>query len=156
MTKDKADEEFRIALQILRIVRGWTQGDLAKACGLRAATISDYERGKMFPGQRTMQRFLAAEGFSLAALEDAQTFVRRLRGESLSGIEDLGAEVWQALGDPALRREIEEVSLEAGRVVSRIVRLLMIVLQRETAARPERDSTVKDKSERAEQEEKAA
>jgi transcriptional regulator with XRE-family HTH domain len=154
MTKDKADEEFRIALQILRIVRGWTQEDLAKACGLRRGTISDYERGKMSPGQRTMQRFLAAEGFSLTALEDAQTFVRRLRGESLGGIEDLGAEVWQALGDPALRREIEEVSLEAGRVVCRIVRLLMIVLQRETAARPERDSTAK--SERAEQEEKAA
>jgi hypothetical protein len=73
---------------------------------------------------------------------------------ALGGIEDLGAEVWQALGEPALRQEIEEVSLEAGRVVCRIVRLLMIVLQRETAARPERDSTAK--SERAEPEEKAA
>jgi transcriptional regulator with XRE-family HTH domain len=53
-------------LAILRIVRGWTQDELARRAGLRSATLSDYERGKMVPGFLALQRLLDAMGYRLA------------------------------------------------------------------------------------------
>jgi len=156
MTKAKEDEDFPTALQILRITRGWTQEDLAKAAELRAGTISDYERGKMAPGQKSLLKLLTALGYSLASLEDALSFVRRGRGESLGRLEQLGAEVWQAVADPDLAREIEEVAFETGRSVFRVVRLLAILLHRDTGTSAERQARPSDKGEGVEREEEAA
>jgi helix-turn-helix protein len=41
------DVDWPICLTILRIIRRWSEEDLAEACGLRRGTVSDYERGKM-------------------------------------------------------------------------------------------------------------
>src|SRR6185295_15273278 len=69
------------ALVLLRTVAGWTQEDLARASGIRGSSISDYERGKMVPGLKTLRKLLNAEGFPLAALEQALTFIEMLLAE---------------------------------------------------------------------------
>ena len=115
--------ELGTVLAVLRIVRGWNQEELAQASGLRSGTISDYERGKMVPGLNTLQRLLGAMGYPLAALDQARAFVDSLRTARLP------AEAPGITGGPAaLRREVEQVSAEAGRVVSRLTRLMFVLM----------------------------
>ncbi|MBW8875687.1 MAG: helix-turn-helix transcriptional regulator [Acidobacteria bacterium] len=116
--------ELGTVLAVLRIVRGWNQEELAQASGLRSGTISDYERGKMVPGLNTLQRLLGAMGYPLAALDQARAFVDCLRTERLPAAEAPGV----TGGPAALRREVEQVSAEAGRVVSRLTRLMFAVM----------------------------
>jgi transcriptional regulator with XRE-family HTH domain len=109
--------DLATALAILRIVCSWSQQELADASGLRAGTISDYERGKMVPGLVAVGKLLSAEGFTWAELQKAQEFVQTLRLEKLGG--SLAAE-------PADRNwEIEKVAAAAGTVLSQIVRLML-------------------------------
>jgi len=110
-------------LAILRIVRGWNQEELAQASGLRSGTISDYERGKMVPGLNALQRLLGAMGYPLAALDQTRAFVNLVQAGDLPPASLEGA------GRPAdLRREVEQASAEAGRVVSRLTRLMFAVM----------------------------
>ncbi|HEV8580236.1 MAG TPA: helix-turn-helix transcriptional regulator [Thermoanaerobaculia bacterium] len=122
------------ALAILRLVRGWSQENLAKVCGLRSGTISDYERGKLVPGLTTAKKILAAEGYSWAAVELAQDFILKVRAESFESSSSAG----QAGAAPsAPQREIQDVATMAGSVVSRIVRLML-------AAPPSRDPSSRE------------
>jgi transcriptional regulator with XRE-family HTH domain len=108
------------ALTILRIVRGWNQVELAKACGIRAGTISDYETGKMVPGFTTAKKMLSAQGYSWEALDMALNCMLRLRAGSQESSSSTGKN-----GDKqSLQSEIEDIAANAGSVVSRIVRLL--------------------------------
>jgi transcriptional regulator with XRE-family HTH domain len=105
------------ALAVLRIVCGWSQQQLAEASGLRAGTISDYERGKIVPGLTTMSQLLSAEGFDWRDLQKAQEFIRTLRLEKLEGS--------LAVEPPDRDWEIEKVAAAAGTVMSQIVRLML-------------------------------
>ncbi len=112
------------ALAVLRIIRGWNQEELSRISGIRSGTISDYERGKMVPGLKTLQRLLEALDYPLSAVGQTQAFVEYLRGTGVS---------MQPLEGPPgtpldLRREVEQVSVDAGRVVSRITRLMFAVM----------------------------
>jgi transcriptional regulator with XRE-family HTH domain len=120
--------ELGVALTVLRIVRGWSQEELAKASGVRSGSISDYERGRMVPGLKTLQRLVGAMGYPLAALDRTQSFVDAIRAESQLSVAtgEIGGG-GNALENPpsrALRREVEQVSTEAGRIVTRMTRLL--------------------------------
>ena len=121
------DAELGTLLAVLRIVRGWNQEELARASGLRSGTISDYERGKMVPGLNTLQRLLGAMGYPLSALDQSRVFVDALR--SGCPVEELGE---HPQGPAALRREVEQVSAEAGRVVSRLTRLMFVLISSPT------------------------
>src|SRR5258708_7471812 len=111
------------ALAVLRIVRGLNQEELSRISGIRSGTISDYERGKMVPGFKTLQRLLTALDFPLSALGQTQALIESLRGtgpmEPLEGPPGIPID---------LRREVEQVSVEAGRVVSRITRLMFMLM----------------------------
>ena len=117
------------ALAVLRIVRGLNQEELSRLSGIRSGTISDYERGKMVPGFKTLQRLLAALDFPLSAAGQTQAFIESLRGT--------GAPMEPLEGPPGipvdLRREVEQVSVEAGRVVSRITRLVFMFISSPTS-----------------------
>jgi transcriptional regulator with XRE-family HTH domain len=56
------DNDLGTVLTVLRVIRGLNQEELAQRSGLRAGTISDYERGKMVPGFNTAQRLLENDG----------------------------------------------------------------------------------------------
>ena len=133
-----AETELGLALTLLRIVREWNQDELANASGVRSSSISDYERGKMVPGLKILQRLLGAMGYPLWAIEHSQNFVDAVRAESLVA-QPSNAWRSEAMGEEdldsarprsfvALRREIEQLSADAGRLVFRLLRLLFVVL----------------------------
>src|SRR6185369_15382059 len=41
--------DFSVALSILRISRGWSQDQAARAAGVTNSALSEYERGKKMP-----------------------------------------------------------------------------------------------------------
>lgn len=129
--------ELSTALAVLRVVRGWTQEDLADASGVRASSLSDYERGRKTPEFKTLQRMIGAMGYPLSAVDLAQSFVYSLRagsGETKRRPTPSSLDtVFES--SEAFRWEIEEASAEAGRVVSRLARLMLVLL-----SRPELDS----------------
>ena len=79
-------------LAVLRIVRGWSQLELARAAGMRSGTISEYERGKRTLPLRTLEHLAAVMGYPAATIERARAFIQEARavgaavqpGESLS------------------------------------------------------------------------
>jgi transcriptional regulator with XRE-family HTH domain len=62
------DSEMSTVLAVLRLIRGWSQGELSRAAGIRASSISDYERGKKVPSQRTLERLMTAMGYPASFL----------------------------------------------------------------------------------------
>jgi transcriptional regulator with XRE-family HTH domain len=72
------------AIAILRMVRGRDQAALARATGVQASSISDYERGKVRPSARTLERLLSGLRLPASALGAALGFVRSLQREEES------------------------------------------------------------------------
>ena len=139
-----AHAELSLALTILRVVRGWNQDDLARAAGVRNSAISDYERGKKLPELNTLQRLVDAMGYPLSALDRAQHFIATLRSDSaLAALGPLPLDGVRAASpraeaeeddlpesdrEAALRWEMEQASAEAGRAISRVTRLFLLLL----------------------------
>jgi transcriptional regulator with XRE-family HTH domain len=109
-------------LALLREIRGLDQKELAKASGLTAGTISDFERGKMVPGLNSVEKLLTAMSYDFAAVDKTQEFVNLIRSQQ----QDVPAAV--PLSPSAREREIAEVTAAAGRVVARLVKLFFNVL----------------------------
>jgi transcriptional regulator with XRE-family HTH domain len=145
-----ATTELSIAIAVLRAIRGWNQHDLAKAAGIHGSAVSDYERGKTVPELRTLQRLVSAMGFPLSALDQTRSFVEALSTQrtlteavvSTSVVRDLGTgepvfSRSQLADNPAaLRWELEQVSVEAGRVFSRMSRVMFALMDRAVRAEP--------------------
>jgi transcriptional regulator with XRE-family HTH domain len=137
-----AEGELSVALTILRVVRGWTQNDLSKASQVPNSSISDYERGKKVPTLKTLDRLTAAMGFSILSLQRTQRFIAAVRSESLlSDLQEQSAAspgfepaaeppVFGSASPAALQWEVDELSAEAGRVVSRLTRTLLVLMSR--------------------------
>ena len=138
-----AEGELNVALAILRVVRGWTQDDLAKASGTPNSSISDYERGKKAPSLKTLERLTSAMGFSILSLQRARRFIEAVRADSL--LTDLAGEEWPDEGESlepeavpaegaafpvALQWEVDQLSAEAGRVVTRLTRTMLVLMSR--------------------------
>ena len=45
-----------VAFAVLRTIRGWSQAELSAASGVRAGSLSDYERGRMTPSFKVVNR----------------------------------------------------------------------------------------------------
>ena len=86
--------ELNVALTILRVVRGWTQDDVARASGIPSSSVSDYERGKKVPSLKTLERLTGAMGFNLLSVQRTQRFIQAVRSETL--MSDLTGEEWPA------------------------------------------------------------
>jgi transcriptional regulator with XRE-family HTH domain len=68
--------EVARSLASLRVTRGWSQGDLARAAATHKSAISEYERAKKMPEMTTIARLLAALGYTIEDLRAALAFVR--------------------------------------------------------------------------------
>jgi transcriptional regulator with XRE-family HTH domain len=139
-----AEGELSVALTILRVVRGWTQHDVSKASGIPDSSISDYERGKKVPSLKTLERLTAAMGFSILSLQRTKRFIAAVRSESL--LTDLQMEeqltespgfepatepaVFGSASPAALQWEVDQIATEAGRVVSRLTRTMLVLMSR--------------------------
>ncbi len=116
----RASTELGVALNILRIIRGMTQDELAEASGLRSASISNYERGVNVPELSTLRRILAAMNYPLSAIDLTEDFVRRMRSGDIEGAERTPKD--------ASADEVAAVSLEIGKVATRLARTFLMLL----------------------------
>jgi transcriptional regulator with XRE-family HTH domain len=77
-----------VAVRRLRKERGWSQGDLAKKCGLKVTTLSQIERGqKPNPTLDTLER--VAEVFEVS-IEDLRLDEREPLPQALKRVIDSG------------------------------------------------------------------
>src|SRR4051812_45561738 len=115
-----------VALAVLRIIRGWSQGELAAASGVRPGSLSDYERGKMNPSFKVVSRLIAAMGFPLSMLDRTIDFVQSGRAYLEGAVPSRPIE------------RIEEISADAARIAGSFTRSFLTWLHRETEALEER------------------
>ncbi len=134
-----ADEELGLALAVLRLIRGWSQEELSKASGIRSGSISDYERNRMVPGLKTLQRLMNAMDYPLSLLSQTQRFIESLRSEAMLSGEAKGKFPGpEMIASPQLlQREVEQVSAEAGRVVTRLTHLMLALVSQSPRDNPE-------------------
>lgn len=129
-------EDVGTVIHVLRVIQDLSQGQLAEAAGVRNSSISNYERGKAVPKLETLQKLAQGLGLELSALEETQHFIRRMRAQrgaggvgfrhrSGSGSLLREGEGGAALDPDALVAEVEQLSGEAGRFASRLVRVLL-------------------------------
>lgn len=140
--------ELSVALTVLRVVRGWNQDDLAKASGVGNSAVSDYERGRKVPELKTLERLVSAMGYPLSAIDQARMFIESLRSGSALFDPTLmrrpapsgstgGEQAIPQGGPAALQWEVEQVSVEMGRAVSRLTRVMFALMGHSNGA-PER------------------
>jgi len=138
-------EELGRALAVLRVANGLNQDEVAQASGVPSSTISDYERGKVVPGLRTLQKLLSSQGLSLAAIQEAQGLIECVRRERLGASQQRSGgtgehETLGLAGAPlALRREIERIAGTTGKSLAQLIRLTLLLL----CANPDAASTAR-------------
>jgi transcriptional regulator with XRE-family HTH domain len=114
-----------LALTILRVIRRFSQEELAEAAGLRPGTISDYERGKREPSAATVRRLAAVMGHPAALTERTLAFA--------AGVEEaLDEAAASPEGDGDLPRRL---AAEAGRTMETFVCAALSRLAAEEARR---------------------
>lgn len=74
------DTLLATALRVLRESRSVSQKELAEQSGIERNTISKYENGWIQPSREKLRLLLDSLQFSYTDLEEAESFVRRLRG----------------------------------------------------------------------------
>lgn len=134
------NDDLAVTLSILRIIRRWSQSELAEAAGVTNSAISDYERGKVDPQTQTLQKLVRALGLPLSALDQTQAFIVMIRaqmnleseeetprspGSAPTGVADLAS----------LSAEIAQVASEGGRFASRLTRLMLELLAAQSEKR---------------------
>lgn len=143
MSSAANDRDVGAILAILRIVRGWSRGELGEAAGVPGSSLSQYERNLKTPELATLQKLLSVMGYPLDAVEEAQRFVHALRlgvlPERDPGAESEDVEAFGSQGKAALRFEMRQASAEFGRAVARLARIGLVLLEapRDASALPE-------------------
>jgi transcriptional regulator with XRE-family HTH domain len=62
-------EDVKTFIAFLRLLRGWTQADLAETLGLTAGAISRYETGDVVPDRETLEEIAMVVGLPLRMLD---------------------------------------------------------------------------------------
>lgn len=109
--------------------RGDCAARRAQAAGVRAASISSYEGGKLVPSHRMVVRLLDALGLPYAALDLVLRLLADLRklAEAEERPDETAGDLMGGGGD-TLKREIEMLAIDAGRVERRAVSLFFQLL----------------------------
>lgn len=136
-----SNDDLAVTLSILRIIRRWSQSELAEAAGVTNSAISDYERGKVDPQTQTLQKLVRALGLPLSSLDQAQAFIQMIRsqmdageaGAAGSGGKEGGPQPFSnasALSpkEREMRAEIAQIASEGGRFASRLTRVMLELL----------------------------
>ena len=125
--------DLAVTLSILRIIRRWSQSELAEAAGVTNSAISYYERGKVDPQTQTLQKIMRALGLPLSALDQAQAFIQLIRAQMEGGSGDAEERLVSNVAavsakERELRMEIAQIASEGGRFASRLTRLMLELL----------------------------
>ena len=125
----QSDIDFGLSLAVLRTGRGWSQADLARASGLPASSISQYEGGKKLPELPSLMRMLSAMEYGFSDLDRARMYVldSRLRRGSAEARPMAAEEPW-GYSDP-LAQQIASLTAEAGVAVSRLLEAISLLVR---------------------------
>ncbi len=122
-------EAARLFMGFLRLLRSWTQEELAKACGLGRRTIGRYESGDITPSGGDLRRFAAAAGLSPLLVAPLLAIFRRVatrpgaggEGGPCSTSDELAAEIASEIAakiagviEPEIQAALAELPFEAG------------------------------------------
>ncbi len=129
------NDDLAVTLSILRIIRRWSQSDLAEAAGVTNSAISDYERGKVDPQTQTLRKLIRALGLPLSALDQTQAFIQVIQAQMSAPGEAEDSPHFS--GAPEIspqererRAEIALIASEGGRFASRLTRMVLELLAR--------------------------
>jgi len=128
-----ANDDLAVTLAILRIIRRWSQSELAEAAGVTNSAISDYERGKVDPQTQTLQKLVRALGLPLSALDQTQAFIQILRAQMSAPAGEKDSPHFSSAPEISpeereLRAEIALIASEGGRFASRLTRMILELL----------------------------
>src|SRR5437763_1575461 len=125
-----SNDDLAVTLSILRIIRRWSQSELAEAAGVTNSAISDYERGKVDPQTQTLQKLVRALGLPLSALDQTQAFIQMIRAQMDCGEDESSEDVTPISSEREreIRAEIAQTASEGGRFASRLTRLMLELL----------------------------
>jgi transcriptional regulator with XRE-family HTH domain len=125
------DPDLGVILTLLRSARGWNQGRLSQASGLRASSISDYERGRKIPELATLLRMLRAMDLPLAAIDLTRSYLAALRGGGGPGslAPELSWSPPSPTGDADLAWEIEQAARQLGDAHARVTRAGLLAIR---------------------------
>lgn len=82
-------EDLRLAVAMLRALRGWSRAELAEAAGVGVRTVSRYESGAQTPSWGTFEQIVAAVGVPLLLVDGLLGWISMARA-ALSGRSDPG------------------------------------------------------------------
>lgn len=92
MREIEDNEDLRLAVAMLRALRGWSQAELAEAAGVGTRTVSRYESGAQTPSWGTFEQIVAAVGVPILMVDGLLSWISMARsaldGGSGSGISD--------------------------------------------------------------------
>lgn len=83
--------ELGLAIFLMRVVRGWSQTQMAKAAGVTSSMLSEFERGRRNPSRRTLERLSKASGVPLSAIYAILPAIRSLQKSVESGVVERSA-----------------------------------------------------------------
>ena len=109
-------------VKLLRSLRGWKQGELAKAAGARQKLISSYEVGEKIPRQRTLERIAAVVGVPFFLVDRMLPLIR----QALAAVEG-----GPLIDDPRPGEAPAETAEDLAREISESVRAKLVpILER--------------------------
>src|SRR5215213_8683079 len=73
--------DFGAALTMIRLLRGWSQVEIARASRLSVGTVSRYETGARLPGRPMVDRIAGAAGVSVRLVDSLLDWIRSARAE---------------------------------------------------------------------------
>jgi transcriptional regulator with XRE-family HTH domain len=80
-------EDVKAFVAFLRLLRGWTQAELAEALELTAGAISRYETGDVVPDRETLEDVALAVGLPLPMLDRTFLCISAARAAVASALE---------------------------------------------------------------------
>ena len=98
-----------LAIFLMRVVRGWSQTEMARAAGVTNSMLSEFERGRRNPARKTLERLSKASGVPLSSIDAILPALRSLQRAVEGGVAERSA-----------RRQIAEQKI--GMVTESLVR----------------------------------
>ncbi len=83
--------ELGLAIFLMRVVRGWSQTEMARAAGITSSMLSEFERGRRNPAPKTLERLSKASGVPLSAITAILPALRSLQKSVESGVAERSA-----------------------------------------------------------------
>jgi tetratricopeptide (TPR) repeat protein/DNA-binding XRE family transcriptional regulator len=135
------DPDFGLSLAVLRVGRGWSQADLARASGVPASSISQYEGGKKLPELASLMRMLSAMGYGFSDLDRARMFVLESRLQRGAAEARQTVDTEPCRHSDSFAQRIASLTAEAGAAVSRLMEALALLVRQHpcVSLSPERD-----------------